>query len=299
MKRKLGFALLLTLVLAAPAQAGSYESETVSEVMPNGSGGRQFVELRDTAGDTFSAVTGFYGLTVFDAAGTPVGSQVLSSDKLAAKGTAPFLIANLAETSTANPDVVLTVPLPAAGGQVCFTIGGLGGTPVNCLTYRCPDSAAPGVDTSVQRAATGLAFATPTPGAENAAGTPAQCAGSPPPGGTGANPDRTKPKIKLSSSKLQKVTKLVATLKPNESGRATVSGTAKIGSKKYAIKTVKNVKVTANKTAKIKLAFSTARKRAIQKAIRSKKTVKLTLTISVKDAAGNTGKATQTIKLKN
>jgi hypothetical protein len=188
------------------------------------------------------------------------------------------------------------VALPAAGGQACFTAG-FGGISVNCLTYRCPQAAAVPVDTSVQPfGGSALAFATPTPGAENAAGSSAGCAGSSP---AGTNPDRTKPKIKLSSSKLQKVTKLVATLKPNESGRATVSGTAKIGSKKYAIKTVKNVKVTANKTAKVKLAFSTARKRAIQKAIRSKKTVKLTLTIAVKDAAGNTGKATQTIKLKN
>ena len=275
--------------MAAPAQA-SYHNETVNEVMPNGSGGKQFVELRDTVGEEFPDPTGTYRLVVYDAAGTRLDHQLLFPSDLAGAGTNPLLFANEA---MGMPSLTpLKVTLPTTAGKVCFTTGAMLETAVNCVDYRCPGSRSVPLDTSVQPSSPGsLAFATPTPGAANAAASgPAACPST-------VVLDKTKPKLKLGGSTKQKISKLALLLKSNEAGRATVSGSAKIGKKKIAIKTVKNLGVKAGRTAKIKLRFSAARAAALRAAIAQGTSVKLGLSISVKDVAGNTARTRRTIKL--
>lgn len=190
--------VLAAAVLPATAQA-SFHLQTVNEVMLAGGGGAsdvQFVELLDQGGaeETFPAADGPFGLSVYDAAGKKLAGQGLSGPGMAAASLAgtPYLVSTAAADTAlgVKGDEPLTVGLPAAAGQACYTAAG---SPFSCVTWGCitkaisgsgfsgtASGAVPPAGSSAQRRAGGgsIGIGTPTPDATNQAGaSSAACPG--------------------------------------------------------------------------------------------------------------------------
>src|SRR3954468_23590044 len=160
--------LAAAFLLPAAAQA-SFHLQTVNEVMLAGAGGAtdvQFVELLDQGGaeETFPATDGPYGLSVYDAAGKKLAGQALNGPGMAAASLAgtPYLISTAAADTAlgVKGDEALTVSLPAAAGQACYTAAG---SPFSCVTWGC-----------VTKAISGSGFSGTASGAVPPAGSSAQ-----------------------------------------------------------------------------------------------------------------------------
>lgn len=151
-----------------------------------GLGSAQFVELLDSADESFPSGEGPYRLVVFDAAGARQGAHTISSSLLQGRdNTKPLLLSTAAANSAygVSGDETLSVSLPSPG-QACFTQGA-GESKVDCVSWGCvanpvsPTSTripAPGSGQSSQRQGIGSStfqLATPTPKATNVAGTAA------------------------------------------------------------------------------------------------------------------------------
>lgn len=164
-----------------------------------GLGAAQFVELLDSADETFPSGEGPYKLVVYDAAGARQDAHTISSSLLQGRdNTQPLLLSTPAANSTygVSGDETLSVALPDPG-QACFTQGA-GESKVDCVSWGCVNTAvsgsstkipAPGAGQSAQRQGVGSStfqLAAPTPKAANAAGTAAAaCPGGGPGGGSG------------------------------------------------------------------------------------------------------------------
>ena len=121
----------------------TYEGMRVNEVMlgKDGNPDVQFVELLDSADQSFSPDDGPYGLKVFNAGGTQIAQHNFPPTFLPGKDTSlPILISNqaadtaLGKTGDLHTDLPLS--LPADAGRVCFTAKG-GGDEVSCVAYGC------------------------------------------------------------------------------------------------------------------------------------------------------------------
>jgi Tol biopolymer transport system component len=160
----------------------------VNEVMLShgGNADAQFVELLDSADETFPSADGPYGLGVYDASYNKVAQHNFPSDFLSSKDTTqPILISNPAADAalgvTADRHTDLPLSLPTNAGRVCFTAKN-GAEVVSCVAYGCvatplPQntdhaSVAPSGQ-SIQRQGVGSAtwqIANPTPKALNVSG---------------------------------------------------------------------------------------------------------------------------------
>ncbi len=137
--------------LPAAAQA-SFHLQMVNEVMlasATGDSSVRFVELYDAGGaeETFPAFEGPYGLAIYDAAGHPIpgDKQTLNGGPpsmphtmaAAALANRPYLVSTpKADTAFGTTrDQTLTLTLPKAAGQACYTA--FGGTPYSCITWGC------------------------------------------------------------------------------------------------------------------------------------------------------------------
>lgn len=148
-----------------------------------GLGAAQFIELLDSADETFPAEQGPYKVVVYDAAGARQGAHTISTALLQGRdNTLPLLLSTAAADIAFNVsgDEVLTQTLPSPG-HACFTKGA-GETRVDCVSWGCitgavsPSSTripAPGSGESAQRQGIGTTIfhvAPPTPKATNVAG---------------------------------------------------------------------------------------------------------------------------------
>jgi hypothetical protein len=263
----------------------------------------QFVELRDDAAEPFPALTAPYKIVVYDGGGTRVGAVDVTMGLTNYLSTEPYTV------STGAPaDQALTVTLPAASGQVCFT-NGAGETKVHCIAYGCPTTVFPGAQSgqvpalgqSLQRlSATDLALGAPTPDAANTAATPAACPGGGGGGGGGGADDHTPPSERLSGKRRQDVDKLAIGVVLSEAGSVTVGGSVSVpgASKTYRIKSVRR-SVQANVRTTVKLKLSKKAKRAVKRAIARGRTIRARLSIAATDTAGNKSTARKTVRLTN
>ncbi len=151
-----------------------------------GLGAAQFIELLDSADETFPTDQGPFKVVVYDAAGAREGAHTISTALLQGRdNTLPLLLSTAAADSTfgVSGDEELSVTLPNPG-HACFTRGGAE-TQVDCVSWGCITGAvsasstripAPGAGLSAQRQGVGsttFQVAPPTPKATNVAGATA------------------------------------------------------------------------------------------------------------------------------
>ncbi|HEV7918072.1 MAG TPA: hypothetical protein VGO97_00720 [Solirubrobacterales bacterium] len=120
-----------------------------------------------------------------------------------------------------------------------------------------------------------------------------------PPCTTAAPPaDTTAPTLRLFGKPKQKYTRLAVTVRSNESGSVGASGFVRVrGSGRLDFKTVLKAAVK-DKRAKLKLKFSKQNRVKIKAALEDGKKLLCKVTVSGRDALGNTSKARKTIRLK-
>jgi hypothetical protein len=186
-----------------------------------GLGETRFLELLDSADETFPSGEGPYKVVTYDAAGAKQSAHTISSSLLQGRdNTKPLLLSTTAANSafSVTGDETLSIALPDPG-QACFTQGA-GESKLNCVAWGCittavSDSAtkipAPATGQSSQRQGIGSTtfhLATPTPKATNVAGTAAPAcpssdgggggsgASNPPPSTPAPTPSPTKPAAK-------------------------------------------------------------------------------------------------------
>jgi hypothetical protein len=284
--------LVPALALAGPAQA-SFHLTTVNEVMTStgGDANRRFVELLDPAGEPFPVTFGPYRLVAYDASGTavPSGSQSVNTP-LPAR---PFLLSTPAADMALGTtgDQALTIPLPQAGGAVCFE-NGTPSSKVHCMAWGSfsgsgfpgVKGAAPADGQSLQICSSGTAVAAPTPKAANS------CTGG---GGGGGTTDTTKPTAKLTtaSQKLGAVLRSGYKLKvkSNEKGKAR----AQLVRQGKVLRTVTK-SLSANVAKSFTLTVPLATKLALAHATKATFTVKLRVT----DVAGNVRNVTRPVTVR-
>lgn len=306
MRRLLPLTGLILLAVLAPAARASFHLQTVNEVMTAGAAGTsgvQFVELLDDggSGESFPAADGPYGLSVYDAGGARLDRQSLSASGLAAHAAndTPYLVSTAAADTAlgATGDETLTVTLPTAAGQACYTA--TGGTPYSCVTWGCitkavhgagfsdtSAGAVPAAGSSAQRQANdSIEVGSPTPGAKNVAGTKSAAC----PGGGGGGGDGP-PALKAFHG-----AKLGAAHAPLHKGRASVKLSCPAAAKTrctghLSLRWGKHRKLGGGadfriasghgKSVKVKLS------RALRDAYAAHPKLKVRATIRVKDGAG-------------
>jgi hypothetical protein len=161
-----------------------------------GTGDKQFIELLDSADEAFPSNEGGYAVVTYNAAGGYVGQHNISTALLQGRdNTKPLLLswpgADAAYGVTGHEQLSARVP---DVGQACFQKGTFPNvTNVNCVAWGCVTNVvsqsavripAPDAGQSTQRQGIGsntFHLATPTPKADNVAGTVAEACGS---GGT-------------------------------------------------------------------------------------------------------------------
>ncbi|HET7446197.1 MAG TPA: hypothetical protein VFJ57_16230 [Solirubrobacterales bacterium] len=166
-----------------------------------GLGAARFVELLDSADETFPSGEGPYKVVVYDAAGARQDAHPISSSLLQGRDNTKPLLLSTAAADTAygvSGDEALSIALPNPG-QACFTQGA-GESKVNCVSWGCVTNAVsasstripvPGAGQSVQRQGIGSStfqLAAPTPKAANVAGSGGQPCPVPVGGGGGESP---------------------------------------------------------------------------------------------------------------
>ncbi|HVO53335.1 MAG TPA: hypothetical protein VMT37_02875 [Solirubrobacterales bacterium] len=181
-----------------------------------GLGGAQFIELLDSADETFPSGEGPYKVVVYDGAGARQGAHTISTPLLQGRdNTKPLLLSSVAANTAygVSGDETLSLGLPDPG-QACFTQGA-GESKVNCVSWGCVSSAvspsstripSPAAGQSSQRQGIGSStfqLATPTPKAANVAGAAAAACpesggggSSSPPPGPSPTPSPTPPQVK-------------------------------------------------------------------------------------------------------
>jgi hypothetical protein len=306
---------LLAGLVAAGGAAATYHGMRVNELQLSSGGdpSKQFVELLDGTDEPFPADSADYGLAVFNANGSPAGSQNLGNPFMPRDNTQPFVIAS--PTSGLGGQATLTVALPQGAGQICFTA--FDGTQrVHCVAYGCPPTMltslggsqsgpAPADSSSLQRNGSALFFGAPTPGAANSGAAPAACPtgggpGGPGPGGTGGA-DKVKPKVKASAKKSQDVDKLSVSVRLSEKAKLTVSGTVAVpgSSRTLRFKTVRRT-LKAGVKKKFRLKLTRKRLKSVKRSLKNGHKLKAKVKVQARDAAGNKSLSKRlSIKLRN
>jgi hypothetical protein len=305
---------VLALPAVAPAGASAvHHFMKVNEVMlsQGGNPNAQFVELVDSMNESFTG--GPYGLVAFDAAGTRLGGQSLTIAG-SRNDTIPFLIATAA-TGLSGVEAPLTVQLPTAGGQVCFTadsenervhcVGWCATSPVS-TTNGFQSGMAPGDGLSLQRVGTALAVGTPTPDAANAASGAGSCDAGGGPGGGGPGgggpggmfPDLKAPAARLTAKKRQDVDNVRLAFTVDEAATVTVGGTVSVpnAAKTYRFKAVRRQAAAGTRVA-VRLKLGRKARAAAKRAIKAKRRVTARIAISARDAAGNRDTAARRVRL--
>jgi hypothetical protein len=127
--------------------------------------------------------------------------------------------------------------------------------------------------------------------------------GAPPPSQSGqpVSADKTAPAVKLSGSTRQKVLRqrsVFVLVRVNEASRVVVRGTISVPG---AAKTVRaksvSKQVAAGKTTRFGLTFSAPKVKTFRRALRKRQSLTARITVSAKDASGNTSSAKRRIKL--
>jgi hypothetical protein len=235
---------------------------------------------------------------VFDGSGAEVADSPQDLGNPFPHLTQTYLIA---APGLGGGDATLTIALPQAAGQVCFTAFG-GAERVHCMAYGCPASIlsstggsqagfAPADGSSLQRRTGGLFAGGPTPDAANTATTAANCpstGGGNPAGPGGGSADTVRPKVTASAKKSQDVDKLSVSVRLTETAKLTVSGSVSVpgSSRTLRFKTVRRTLKGAVKK-KIRLRLSKARLGSVKRSLRNGHKLKAKLKLQAKDAAGN------------
>lgn len=312
----------LVVALAAPAPALAADHlMTVNEVMlsQGGNAGAQFVELIDGADEPFPSPP--YKLVVFDGSGQKIGDQTLPIPDTF-DYTQPFLVASNAANLGAGREAELTVALPVAAGQVCFTqgaaetrrihcVGWCATTPVTAATFLA--GTAPADGESLQRIGTGLAVGPPTPDASNAAGGTGSCPtgggggpGGPGPGGPGPGGgietpgDTRAPSAQLAARRRQDVDRVSIALTFDEAATVTVGGTLSVpGAARTFRFTAVRREVVAGQRISVRLRLGRRPLAAAKRALAARRRVSATVIVKASDAAGNRRSESRRIRLRN
>jgi len=185
------------LLVAGPAYAADHVMR-VDEVMIDGGGGAQYIELHDTSAESLPAAP--YTLKIYNASGTMTETVTLTG--LTAGPSVYYLVGNTAADttySTATFNATLTMALPNPG-SACFERDT--NAKIHCVAWGCPTTVPTGVaptqqadvpasGMSLSRATAGglLQIAIATPGAANSAGTATTSSCSSPTVDAGVTPD--------------------------------------------------------------------------------------------------------------
>jgi hypothetical protein len=127
----------------------------------------------------------------------------------------------------------------------------------------------------------------------------AQPAAPPPPPAVQAQSDKVTAFAALKVAAIQRVDRLVVEAGMTENGRITVGGTINVpnAARVFKLEAV-SVNVAAGKTLKIRVKVAKRALKAIKRALKRHKKVRANLTVTAKDAAGNTKTEKRTVRLK-
>lgn len=285
-------AILIALVLAPSAQAADHLMHVNEVSVAPGDVNQQFVEFLDP-GEPFPEST--YSLAILNSGGAIVAEQTFPEPQGFALRTDPYVVG---KAGVSGRDELLTLTIPNAPGKACFYRGSpAASSPViHCLEYG---STRPACSAQLQPSES-VAFAPPTPGAQNAAGT-AAC-GSPGGGGggDGGADDKRKPKTTLGGKKTQDVDKLAVTATLDEDGTVSATGTVRVpnSSKVYRFKkATKSAK--SGKKVKLRLKLSKKAKAAVKRALGSGRKLKAKVKVTAADKAKNKSTKSRSIRLKS
>lgn len=174
--------LVAALLIPSAADAADHVMR-VNEVLLDGGGGEQYIELHDANPESLPAPP--YTLKIYNSSGTMTETVTLTG--ITAGAGVYYLVGNTAADTTYTTavfDAALTMALPNPG-QACFENGS--NTKLHCVAWGCgqtmltattshagmvPSST---MSLSLPTAGGPLQFATPTPDAANSSGTAGGC----------------------------------------------------------------------------------------------------------------------------
>jgi len=283
-------AIVIALVLAPSAQAADHLMHVNEVSVSPADVNRQFVEFLDP-GEPFPEST--YSLAIQNSSGAIVQEQTFNQPHGFALRSDPYVVG---KPGVAGADQALTLTIPNAPGKACFHRGSPAASApvIHCLEYG---STRPGCSAQLQPSES-VAFAAPTPGARNAAGT-AAC-GSPGGGGVGTTGDKRKPKTTLSGKKIQDVDKLAVTARLDEDGTVSATGTVRVpnSSKVYRFKKATKSARSGRKV-KLRLRLSRKAKVAVKRALGSGHKLKAKVKVTAADKAKNRTTKKRSIRLRS
>jgi hypothetical protein len=127
----------------------------------------------------------------------------------------------------------------------------------------------------------------------------AQANAAPPPPAVQAQIDKATAFAALKVAAIQRADRLVVEAGMTENGRITVGGTINVpnASRVFKLRAV-SVNAAAGKTRKIRVKLAKQTLKAVKRALKRHKKVRANLTVTAKDAAGNTKTAKRTVRLK-
>ncbi len=297
--------VIVTLVLAASAQASDHLMQ-VTEVHPSASDpGMAFVELQDLAFEPFPSTS--YTLASLDASGAVLGQQVFSSPYGFAGNAQPFLAGAL---NRQPRDAALTIPL-AVAGKVCFYRGTGTSDAIHCLTFAAvPEGQSAQLTTSGavvfgcptpvaanRQSAEPCASASPTPGPAPAPLDPALVPASP--ASTSAPiADRRAPKLAISARRVQRLGRLRASVIVDERSRVSASGSFRIAGRALALITTRRQVVAGVRTT-LRLTLTRQRTAAVRRALKRGAAPTVIVKVVARDSAGNRSTRKLKISLKS
>ena len=283
-------AIVVALVLAPSAQAADHLMHVNEVSVSPADATKQFVEFLDAGGEPFPETT--YSLAILNSGGAIVQEQTFTQPHGFAFRTDPYVVG---KPGVAGADKPLTLTIPNAPGRACFYRGSPAASApvIHCLQYG---STPAGCSAQLQPSES-VAFAAPTPGAQNSAGT-AACGSSG--GGGGAAGDKRKPKVKLGGKKTQEVDKLAVTVTLDESGTVSATGTVRVpnSSKVYRFKKARK-SASSGKKVKLRLKLSKRAKGAVKRSLRSGRKLKAKVKVTAADKAKNKTTKGRSIRLKS
>jgi hypothetical protein len=282
-------AIVVALVLAPSAQAADHLMHVNEVSVSPGDVTKQFVEFLDP-GEPFPQST--YSLAILDSGGAIVQEQTFTQPHGFALRTDPYVVG---KAGVSGRDELLTLTIPNAPGKACFYRGSpaASASVIHCLQY----GVTPAGSSAQLQSCESVAFAPPTPGAQNTAVAGA-CAGGG--GGGGTAGDKRKPKTTLGGKKTQDIDKLAVTVTLDEDGRVSATATVRVpnSAKVYRFKRATKSARSGRKV-KLRLKLSTKAKRAAKRALRSGRKLKAKVKVTAADKAKNRATKTRSIRLKS
>jgi hypothetical protein len=223
-----------------------------------------------------------------------VAEQTFGEPQGFALRTDPYVVG---KAGVSARDELLTLTIPNAPGKACFYRGApaASATVIHCLEYG---STRPGCSAQLQPSES-VAFAAPTPGAQNSAGT-AACGSSGGGGGGGTAGDTRRPTAKLGGKRTQDIDKLAVTVTLDEAGTVSATGTVRVpgSAKTYRFKRARK-SATAGKRVKLRLKLSKKGKRAVKRSLRAGRKLRAKVTVTAADRAKNRTTKRKTVRLKS